>query len=243
MIHNQGNVGVEIRGARKSFGVGHTRTEVLHGIDLDVPFGEILLLVGPSGSGKTTLLCLMAGLLDMDSGSISVFGKRLESLSAEAKTQLRADSLGFVFQQFNLIPALTAQENAAVPLQVRGVRRKEALHRAGALLERVGLGARMHARPTDLSGGEQQRVAIARALVSEPRLLICDEPTAALDGETGATVMTVLRETALREDRSIVVVTHDSRIFHFGDHIARMADGRITSVRPVVPGESNGGNN
>jgi putative ABC transport system ATP-binding protein len=185
----------------------------------------------------------MAGLLDMDSGSISVFGKRLESLSAEAKTQLRADSLGFVFQQFNLIPALTAQENAAVPLQVRGVRRKEALHRAGALLERVGLGARMHARPTDLSGGEQQRVAIARALVSEPRLLICDEPTAALDGETGATVMTVLRETALREDRSIVVVTHDSRIFHFGDHIARMADGRITSVRPVVPGESNGGNN
>ena len=240
MIRNEGNVGVEIRGVRKSFGAGHTRTEVLHGIDLDVPFGEILLLVGPSGSGKTTLLCLMAGLLDFDSGSISVFGTRLESLSAEAKTQLRADALGFVFQQFNLIPALTAQENAAVPLQVRGVNRKEALHRAGALLERVGLGARMHAKPTELSGGEQQRVAIARALVSEPRLLICDEPTASLDGETGASVMGVLRDTALREDRSVVVVTHDSRIFHFGDRIARIGDGRITSVEPVAPG---GGSN
>jgi putative ABC transport system ATP-binding protein len=225
---------IRVAGVHKSFGTGTARIEALRWVDLDVSPGEVTLLVGPSGSGKTTLLCLLAGLLDLDAGSISLFGTPLESLSAEAKTELRATVMGFVFQQFNLLPTLNAQENVAVPLQIRGQPRRQALSAAAAMLDQVGLGSRLKARTTDLSGGEQQRVAIARALVAAPRLLLCDEPTASLDGDTGAKVMTVLRNTALREDRSIIVVTHDSRIFGFGDRMARMSDGRITSVERVV---------
>jgi len=225
--------GVHLRGVNKGFGEGETRIEVLHGIDLDVKLGEILLVAGPSGSGKTTLLCLMAGLLDADAGSICVFGTNLQALAADDKTALRAKEIGFVFQQFNLLPALSALENAAIPLLVQGRSRREALARAAANLEHVGLQHRLRSSPANLSGGEQQRVAIARALATNPRLLICDEPTAALDGETGAKIMTVLRETALRPDRSIVLVTHDNRVFHFGDRLARITDGRILSVEAI----------
>ena len=224
---------VRIAGVRKSFGTGGTRTEILHGVDLDVNCGELMLLVGPSGSGKTTLLCVLAGLMDADAGSVTVFGERLESLSPDARTELRARRIGFVFQQLNLLPTLTALENVAVPLLIRRTPEKAAMLRAAEWLERVGLGKRMKAFPADLSGGEQQRVAVARALVAEAKLLVCDEPTASLDGETGAQVMTVLREVALTPDRGIVVVTHDSRFFHFGDRMARMLDGRIVSVGAV----------
>lgn len=224
---------VRIAGVRKSFGTGGTRTEILHGVDLDVNCGELMLLVGPSGSGKTTLLCVLAGLMDADAGSVTVFGERLESLSPDARTELRARRIGFVFQQLNLLPTLTALENVAVPLLIRRTPEKAAMLRAAEWLERVGLGKRMKAFPADLSGGEQQRVAVARALVAEAKLLVCDEPTASLDGETGTQVMTVLREVALTPDRGIVVVTHDSRFFHFGDRMARMLDGRIVSVGAV----------
>jgi len=224
---------VRIVGVRKSFGTGGTRTEILHGVDLDVNCGELMLLVGPSGSGKTTLMCVLAGLMDADAGSVTVFGETLESLSPEARTELRSRLIGFVFQQLNLLPTLTALENVAVPLLIRRTPEKAAMLRAAAWLERVGLSKRMKAFPSDLSGGEQQRVAVARALVAEAKLLVCDEPTASLDGETGAQVMTVLREIALTPDRGIVVVTHDSRFFHFGDRMARMLDGRIVSVEAV----------
>ena len=233
-------LGIEIKAVTRGFGQGPTRIEVLHGVNLDVRLGEVLLVVGPSGSGKTTLLCLIAGLLDIDSGNISVFGSRLEQLSADAKTELRARSIGFVFQQYNLLPALTAQENVAVPLQVQRMPRRKALDRAATMLVQVGLGERLKSLPANLSGGEQQRVAIARALVTEPRLLICDEPTASLDGDTGAKVMAVLRETALRPDRCIILVTHDSRVFRFGDRIARLSDGRIAGVE-AVPAEAKPG--
>jgi len=224
---------VRIVGVRKSFGTGTHRTEILHGIDLDVNCGELMLLVGPSGSGKTTLLCVLAGLMDADAGSVALFGEELERLSSEAKTELRSRLIGFVFQQHNLLPTLTALENVAVPLLIRGTPVKAAMRRAAEWLDRVGLTKRMEAFPSDLSGGEQQRVAVARALVAEARLLVCDEPTASLDGEIGAQVMTVLRDVALTPDRGIVVVTHDSRFFHFGDRMARMLDGRIVSVEAV----------
>jgi putative ABC transport system ATP-binding protein len=237
---SSGTVGIQVQAVKRGFGQGPTRVEVLHGIDLEVRLGEMLLLVGPSGSGKTTLLCLIAGLLDAERGSISIFGKRLEELSVEAKTELRPGTIGFVFQQFNLLPTLTAQENVAIPLQVQNLPRRKALDRAAAMLGEVGLDHRLNSLPANLSGGEQQRVAIARALITEPRLLICDEPTAALDGDTGVKIMMVLRQAAVKPDRCVIVVTHDSRIFQFGDRIARMSDGRIVSCEPIVAGEPDG---
>ena len=226
-------VAVRIRGLKKGFGEGHTRIEVLHGMDLDVYQGEMLLLVGPSGCGKTTLLCLIASLLDPDAGSIEVFGQAVEKMSIEEKTAYRRRDVGFVFQQYNLIPTLTAAENAAIPRLIQRAPRRTAVGEAVALLEKVGVGERTASFPATLSGGELQRVAIARALIGRPRLLICDEPTASLDGDTGQQVMETLRATALRPDRCIIVVTHDSRVFPFGHRIARMLDGRILSVEKV----------
>lgn len=223
-------IGISLRGVRKGFGSGGTRIEVLHGVDLDVRLGELMLLAGPSGCGKTTLLTLIGGLLDADAGSILLFNERIDQMNAAKKTIFRRDHIGFVFQQFNLVPTLTAAENAAVPLLIKEVNRKEAVKKAAVMLERVGLGARLNSLPNKLSGGEQQRVAIARSLIADPKLLICDEPTASLDGDTGKKVMDTLCEVALRPDRCIIVVTHDARYFSYGNRIARMLDGRITSV-------------
>ena len=215
------------RDLTKDFGSGEGRVRVLRGVDFEAPYGEMTLLVGPSGCGKTTLLCVMAGLLNKSGGDMEVLGTNLETLSGAEAVLFRRRNLGFVFQQYNLLPALTAAENAAVPLIAAGEKRSVAVEKASAMLERLGMSARVHARPNQLSGGQQQRVAIARALVHEPRLLVCDEPTAALDAETGHAVMELLREAAVRPDRAVVVVTHDSRVFQFGDRIAYMNDGRI----------------
>jgi putative ABC transport system ATP-binding protein len=225
---------VRIRSLVKSFGTGETKITVLKGIDLEVRMGELLLLVGESGGGKTTLLSAIAGILDVDDGDLDVLGVPVPQLSAGKKTKFRGQTMGFVFQQFNLLPALTAAENVAVPLLIRGVRKAEAITRAHAILEKVGLGDRRGFLPKNLSGGQQQRVAIGRALVSEPRLLVCDEPTAALDGENGQKIMSLLRDVGRSADRAVIVVTHDSRIFHFGDRIARLTDGRIVSVQDVT---------
>lgn len=224
---------VKIRGLVKSFGTGDTKVTVLKGINLDVRMGELLLLVGESGGGKTTLLSAIGGILDTDGGDLDVLGVPLPLLSGYKKTKFRGQTMGFVYQQFNLLPALTAAENVAVPLLIHGMPRSEAIEKARAMLDRVGLGDRTEFVPAKLSGGQQQRVAIARALVSEPRLLICDEPTAALDGENGQKVMTILREVGRAPDRAVIVVTHDSRVFHFGDRIAELTDGRIVGVHDV----------
>ncbi len=225
---------VRARGIVKSFGSGDTKVTVLKEIDLDVYLGEILLLVGESGGGKTTLLSAIAGILDIDAGHIDVFGVPVSDLPAGRRTRFRGQTMGFIYQQFNLLPALTAAENVAVPLLIQGVRRPEAIRRARLMLERVGLGDRTEFPPKNLSGGQQQRVAVARALVNEPRLLICDEPTAALDGPNGQKIMGLLREVGRAPDRCVVVVTHDSRIFRFGDRIARLTDGRIESIDPLT---------
>ncbi|MGQ0810593.1 MAG: ABC transporter ATP-binding protein [Nitrospiraceae bacterium] len=224
---------VRVRSVVKSFGAGETKVTVLKGIDLDIYLGELLLLVGESGGGKTTLLSAIGGILDIDEGDIDVLGVPLVKLSSGKRTSFRGRTMGFVYQQFNLLPALTAAENVAVPLFIEGVSRRAAVKRAKAMLERVGLGDRTEFLPRNLSGGQQQRVAIARALVNEPRLLICDEPTAALDGANGQKVMEILRGVGRSEDRTVIVVTHDSRIFHFGDRIAELTDGRIVGVRVI----------
>lgn len=201
----------------------------LRGVDLDVLRGELLMIVGPSGCGKTTLISVIAAILGHDAGRCEVLGRDLQTMSEEERARFRRDSMGFVFQMFNLLPTLTAAENVAVPLLIAGLTWGEALKRAETTLGKVGMSARSRARPGQLSGGQQQRVAIARALVHAPALVLCDEPTSSLDHETGQAVMQELRS-AGAADRSIVVVTHDSRIFGFADRIARMEDGRIVEI-------------
>jgi putative ABC transport system ATP-binding protein len=189
--------------------------------------------LGPAAA-ETTLLCVIAGLLNKTDGEIDVLGTNVDELSGADAVLFRRRNLGFVFQQYNLLPALTAAENSAVPLLAAGAKRATAVEKGVALLEQLGMAERAHARPNQLSGGQQQRVAIARALIHEPRLLVCDEPTAALDAESGHAVMELLRKAAVREDRAVVVVTHDSRVFQFGDRIAYMSDGRITRTETAA---------
>jgi putative ABC transport system ATP-binding protein len=214
----------------KTYGTGGAKVTALRGVDLDVNTGELLMLVGPSGCGKTTLISVIAGILDRDGGDCRVYGQDFQKMSAAAKTRTRGQTIGFVFQAFNLLPTLTAAENASIPLLINGVKRAEAMERAKAMLDRVGLGERLNSLPSQLSGGQQQRVAIARALVHGPKLIVCDEPTSALDHDTGHKVMELLREVALGEGRALVIVTHDARIFEFADRIARMDDGRILDI-------------
>jgi putative ABC transport system ATP-binding protein len=221
---------VVCRAVTKDFGEGENRVRVLRGVDLDVGFGEMTLLVGPSGCGKTTLLSVVAGLLNASGGEVSVLGRDAARMSGGEAVEFRRRNIGFVFQQYNLLPALTAAENAAVPLFAAGVPKKKAVATASELLSQLGLGERLRSLPSQLSGGQQQRVALARALVHEPRLVVCDEPTSALDHETGNAVMELLTNVAVRPDRAVVVVTHDSRVFGFADRIAHMDDGRIVET-------------
>jgi len=219
---------------RKEFGNGGGKVQALRGVDLDVRYGAMTLLVGPSGCGKTTLLSVIAGLLNSNGGEVEVLGKRIERLPGRQQILFRRKNLGFVFQQYNLLPALTGAENAAVPLLATGMPKRKAVQKAKDLLATLGMGERVNALPRELSGGQQQRVALARALIHEPRLLVCDEPTAALDAETGRAVMELLAAEAVRPDRAVIVVTHDNRIFGFADTISRMDDGRIVSVESAL---------
>ena len=223
---------VTCRGVTKTYGAGDNLVHALRGIDLEVETGELLMLVGPSGCGKTTLISVIAGILDRSGGECSVFGQDFSAMSQTARTRWRGENIGFVFQAYNLIPSLTAAENAAVPLLLSGKSMAASLKRAQELLERVGLGDRSHSLPGQLSGGQMQRVAIARALVHEPKLIVCDEPTSALDHETGHKVLELLREVAVGPDRALVIVSHDQRIFDFADRIARMDDGKIAEITP-----------
>jgi putative ABC transport system ATP-binding protein len=222
---------IRCEGITKTYGEGNASAQALRGIDLEVKRGELLMLEGPSGCGKTTLLSILAGLVRRDGGGCTVLGKDFDRLSARESALFRRKDLGFVFQAFNLIPALTAAENAATPLLVAGMARAKAVKQAEAILGQMGFDQRMmRALPPKLSGGQQQRVAIARGLVHEPKLVVCDEPTSALDREAGKTVMELLRRMAVGQDRTLIVVTHDERILPYGDRIARMEDGRIVGV-------------
>jgi putative ABC transport system ATP-binding protein len=221
---------VSCRGVTKEFGVNGTKTLALRGVDLEVYDGQLTLLVGPSGCGKTTLISIVAGLLNATHGNVAVLGTDLSKLSGCGLVEFRAKNIGFVFQQYNLLPALSAVENAAVPLIINGWSRPKAFTRARTMLATVGLEHRADSFPSQLSGGEQQRVAIARALITEPRLLVCDEPTSALDAKSGQTVMELIKNIAVQPGRAVIVVTHDSRVYAFGDRMVEMSDGRISKV-------------
>jgi len=235
MSETNGQLVVDVRSIEKSFGDGPDKIHVLKQVSLQAHTGEILMLVGPSGCGKTTLLSAIAGTMRVESGEIEVFGNQLEKMSGGALTRFRAKHIGFIFQQFNLIPTISIAENVGVPLLIQGISSGKALKRSRELLEKVGLGPRWKDRPNKLSGGQQQRVAIARALVHEPPLVICDEPTAALDAQNGEIVMDLFREVARSPDRAMIIVTHDNRIYSYADRIARMDDGEILDVTLQAP--------
>jgi putative ABC transport system ATP-binding protein len=226
----RGKIAVRCEGIVKEFGKGQAVTRVLHGVDLEVKFGDITFLVGPSGCGKTTLISIIAGLLNPTSGSTYVLDQNVGQMSGGALVDFRSKNLGFIFQQFNLLPALTAAENAAVPLIGQGMSFSAAVRQASELLSRFDMAKHVKKYPNQLSGGQQQRVAVARSLVHSPSLIICDEPTASLDAVTGQSVMEMLRTLAAGSERAVIVVTHDNRIFPFADRIAHIADGRISHV-------------
>jgi putative ABC transport system ATP-binding protein len=219
--------GVELRAVTKTYGRGPTAYEALRGVDFIARSGEFVMLSGPSGSGKTTLLSILGCVLSATSGEVRLFGQDVSQTKEAALPALRLAYVGFVFQGHNLLASLTAAENVALSLELRGASRREAKRDAEALLDRVGLARRVKSKPRDLSGGERQRVAIARALAGSPPLVLADEPTAALDATNGRTVTELLRRLADENGHTVVVVTHDSRIFDLADRIVHIEDGRI----------------
>lgn len=223
-------IAVRCAGLTKTYGEGDARVTALRGVDLEVRAGELLMLVGPSGCGKTTLISVIAGILDHDRGDCLVLGTDFSAMGGRKRIQFRGRNIGFVFQTFNLLPSLTAAENVAIPLMILGDSRSAAVRTAKAMLDRVGLSDRANALPSQLSGGQQQRVAIARSLIHNPRLIVCDEPTSALDHDTGHKIMELLRQLAVGKDRSLIIVTHDARVFSFADRIASMDDGQVIKV-------------
>ncbi len=225
-----GEQAIFCEGIAKTYGEGEAAVKALRGIDFTANFGEIVALVGPSGCGKTTLISIFAAILSRSSGALQLAGVDPDAMTNQDRTIFRREKVGFIFQQFNLVPQISVVENVAIPLFLRGENRSEALDRAEKLLTEVGLHNRAHSRPSKLSGGQQQRVAIARSLIHEPSILVCDEPTSALDGATGQRVMELIREQGRRPDRIVVLVTHDERIYHFADRIAHMDDGLITRI-------------
>ena len=226
-------VAVRVDSVVKTFPNGESPTYALRGATLSARCGELTMIVGPSGCGKTTLLSVICGTMACDSGRIDVFGQTLQDLSDAEITRFRSLNVGFIFQQFNLIPTLSAAENVSVPLLLQGWGYRKAEEKAAEVLDKVGLGKRTRSYPRELSGGQQQRVAIARALVHDPKLIICDEPTAALDAAAGHHALELLKESACRPDRCVLVVTHDSRIFSFADWIIEMEDGMVKKSLPA----------
>ncbi len=217
-------------GLTKSFGEGETRTVAVKDVSFTADFHEMVYIVGPSGSGKTTFLSMISGILRPNAGTVHVKDIDVWSLSDNRLADFRLNTIGFVFQDFHLFPRLTTVENVAMPLILRRRNWKTAMQEALHYLDIVGLSSRADLPPTKLSGGEQQRVAIARAIVSSPDVLILDEPTASLDGDTGRKIVEFVRKDVLNEKRCILIVTHDARIYEFADRIVRMEDGRIIGL-------------
>jgi putative ABC transport system ATP-binding protein len=218
----------------KWFGEGAARTNAVKEAGFEANFGEIFYLVGPSGSGKTTLMSMISGILRPDSGSVTIDNTDIWSLTKDELADFRLNRIGFVFQDYHLFPRLTTVENVAIPLILKQRDWDESIDEALKYLEIVGLKDRAQLPPFKLSGGEQQRVAIARAIVSQPDILIFDEPTASLDGDTGKKIMAFVKDEILNEKRCVLVVTHDSRIFEYADRIMKMEDGVVTAIENKI---------
>ena len=221
------NAAISATGLVKWFGEGGARTQALREVSLEAYFGEMLYIVGPSGSGKTTLLSVLSGILRPDAGSVSVEGANIWGLSSDGLADFRLHKVGFVFQDFHLFPRLTTAENVAIPLILKRIDWDQALDQARKYLDIVGLKNRAELPPVKLSGGEQQRVAIARAIAGQPDILIMDEPTASLDGDTGNAIVGFVKQNILNDKRCILIVTHDSRIYEYATRILKMEDGRL----------------
>jgi putative ABC transport system ATP-binding protein len=221
------NPAVVVKGVIKTFYQGGETLHVLKDIHFHANEGEVVMIVGPSGSGKTTLLSAIAGTLSVDSGLIRLFDFELTGKSPQEITSFRREKMGFIFQQFHLIPTISCGENVAIPLLLKGVSYAEALQRAHLSLAELGLQDKVDVSPKMLSGGQQQRVAIARALIHEPSIIICDEPTASLDADSGHKILEIIARHVKKPGRVVIIVTHDSRIFHYADRLERMNDGQI----------------
>ncbi len=226
------SVAIRSNGLNKWFGEGEARTHAVKDVSFDAFFGEMLYIEGPSGSGKTTLLSMISGILRPTSGEVTVEGRNIWTLAADQLADFRLNKIGFVFQDYHLFPRLTTLENAAIPLVMRKVGWDRAMDEAMQCLEVVGLRDRAALPPVKLSGGEQQRVAIARAIVGRPAVLILDEPTASLDGDTGRRIVDFVKREIRTDKTCILLVTHDSRIFEYADRIAKMEDGRLKEIDP-----------
>lgn len=233
---------IEVKNLTKTFGRGETAVHALKAVDLDVDAGELLLLLGASGSGKTTLISIVGCILSATSGSCKINGLETVGLPNHRLPGVRLNNIGFIFQGFNLFPALNAQENVEIALDLKGVRGAQAKRRAAELLERVGLKDKLKANPADLSGGQKQRVAIARALAGEPKIILADEPTAALDSVSGKLIMDLLQELAHEQNRAVVVVTHDNRAFDYADRIVSIEDGQISPDENLAKQETQSNN-
>lgn len=220
---------VSVREISKVYSEGRNSLRALDGVSMDIHAGEVILLIGPSGSGKTTLLSIIGCILRPTSGSITIQGKEMSVLREKDLPPIRLKHIGFIFQGFNLFPTLTAAENVEMTLDLKGVRGRKARNLSKEYLGQVGLSDKSNAFPGDLSGGQKQRVAIARALAGEPDVILADEPTAALDWDSGKMVMDILHRMARENGRSVVVVSHDSRTLPYADRIVRIEDGRIIS--------------
>ena len=221
------DVAIELRGLTKTYGSGALAFQALKGIDLQVKTGEFMMLVGPSGSGKTTLLSILGCVLSPTEGEAFLFGEKLHGRKESELPDLRLSYIGFIFQGNNLIPALTVEDNVAFPLELRGASRKQALTEARDVLSAVGLSDKFKRHPNDLSGGQRQRVAVARAVAGRPPLILADEPTASLDAHTGQQVTELLKKLSTERGHTVVVVTHDNRIFHFADRTVHIEDGLL----------------
>jgi putative ABC transport system ATP-binding protein len=221
----------------KTYGAGHTKIQAVDNVSLEVEAGEIVLIMGPSGSGKTTLLTIAGGLLTPTAGHIYLDGVCLTKLTEAELPQLRLQKMGFVFQSFNLLAALTAQENVALPLIAAGLKRSVAMATAKTALEKFGLGERLDHLPATLSGGEKQRVSTARAIVNNPAIIFADEPTANLDSKIGHQVMDLLCSIACREQRAVVIVSHDQRLASIAHRVIEFEDGRVKRIRPGKHGK------
>lgn len=229
---------LEARGLRRSFGSGPAAVAAVRGIDLRVDPGERLLVMGPSGSGKTTLVSMMGGLLTPTEGEVLLGGEGLYSVDDTERAAMRLRRIGFIFQSFNLLSALSAKENVEIPLRLAGASPAEAAATAAELLDRLGLGERLDHRPRDLSGGEKQRVAIARALANGPEIVLADEPTANLDSETGRQVAQILCRLAGDEGKGVIIVSHDERLTDIASRVVWIEDGRVSERGPAGRGRT-----